>query len=296
MLSVIRCAAILALAPILAPLSRAQSQAAPVAPAPGATPVFKYEVISIKLTPPTSTNVSIRTPVDGFVAANIPVQMLLTMAYGIQDNQIVGAPAWLNSERFDIDARMDPEIAEAVRKMEPPDRKLVRQQMLQALLADRLMLAIHRESRELSAFALVIGKDGPKLQETKTAQGAPTAVQMAVAGGGASIRDSRNGVGPDTFTALHCSAPNIAAMLSTIVGRPVVDKTGLNSTYDFTLVFQRDDVGTAAAAGGSPVPSPADPAPSLFTAIQEQLGLKLESGKYPVGMIVIDHVEHPSAN
>jgi uncharacterized protein (TIGR03435 family) len=291
-----RTSGILALAAFtFAPSLFAQAQTTAAGPAPA--PDFKYDVASIKLTPPGSADVSARVTADGFIATNVTLRGLITDAYGIQNIQVVGAPDWFTSERYDIDAKMDPDIAEAFRKLAPPARKLARQQMLQALLAERFALTIHRETRELPGYSLAIAKNGPKLQETKTDPGNPTAAQQAAAGGGPSVRDSRNGTGPETLTVLHCSAASLTAILSQVARRPVIDNTGLASMYDFVLRFQPDDLSAAAAPGaGSSTPLVADPAPSFLTAVQEQLGLKLESGKYLIPVLVIDHVEHPSAN
>ncbi|MFZ0818813.1 MAG: TIGR03435 family protein [Candidatus Acidiferrales bacterium] len=269
--------------------SRAQSQAASAAPSP---PVFEYDVASIKINTSGSANITYQTPPDGFLALNIPLRELTKSAYRIQDNQISATQDSLMSERYDIDAKMDVSVAAELQKLTPDDRRLARRQMLQALLADRFKLIIHRETKELPVYMLVIAKGGPKLQETKAAAGAPNASAPPGRGGGASVRTSRTGTGPVTLTVLHCSGEALADLLSTHTGRPVLDKTGLASSYDFTLKFMPDDAQAQPPSG----PAPLDLPPSLFTAIQDQLGLKLESGKGPVEIIVIDHVERPSGN
>jgi uncharacterized protein (TIGR03435 family) len=182
-------------------------------------------------------------------------------------------------------------VADAFQKLSADDRRTTRQHMLQALLADRFKLAVHRDSKEFPVYSLVIAKTGAKLQETKPAA---DGTRTSATRGGSSIRSSSYGNGPVTITALHCSAADLAGTFAARLGRPVLDKTGLPYRYDFTLQFQQDDVMSAAAASNNP-PSDVN-APSLFTAIQEQLGLKLESGKGPVEVIVIDHVERPSGN
>jgi uncharacterized protein (TIGR03435 family) len=186
---------------------------------------------------------------------------------------------------------MDPAIAEALQKLPLEERKVKRQLMLQSLLKDRLKLTIHHETRQLPIYSLVIAKNGSKLQETKTDPATPG---VPVRRGGPSVRTSRTGSGPITLTVLHCASEDLASVFVPHVGRTVVDKTGLKAIYDFTLQFSPEDA-SAIPTGSSP--ATLDPtAPSIFTAVQEQLGLKLESGKGPVDVIVIDHVERPSGN
>jgi uncharacterized protein (TIGR03435 family) len=264
---------------------RAQSQAAAAAPA-----VFEYNVASIKLNISGGASIGGRNSPDSYSITNVPVQTLMQMAFGVQSYQMIAAPEWFKSERYDIEAKMDPAVADAFQKLNADDRKVARLQMLQALLLSRLKLTIHRETRELPIYSLVIGKSGSKLQETK-----PSAPSAVVPRGGPSVRTSRQGSGPITLTVLHCANTDIAGIFVPHVGRTIIDKTGLTSVYDFTLQFMPDDAAVAPGSGsGSSGPDPT--APSIFTAIQEQLGLKLEAGKGSVEVIVIDHVERPSGN
>lgn len=252
------------------------------------SPVFEYEVASIKLNVSGGASINVRNSPDGYSATNVPVQTLMQWAFGVQSHQMIAAPAWFASERYDIEAKMDPAVADALQKLSVDDRRTARQHMLQALVLDRLKMTIHRETRELPIYSLVIGKGGPKLQETK-----PTAPGVPVPRGGVSVRTSRNGRGPITLTVLHCTNTELPGIFVPHVGRTVVDKTGLTSVYDFTLQFMPDDGGVVT---GSATQEEEPTLPSIFTAIQEQLGLKLESGKGPVEVIVIDHVERPSGN
>jgi uncharacterized protein (TIGR03435 family) len=265
-----------------------QAQTTPAA----APPAFEYEVASIKPNKTVNGDVSTRTPPDGFSATNISLKDLIESAFGVQNYQIYGAPEWLTSEKFDIAAKMDPAVAAAFHNLSVEDRRLARQHMLQVLFADRLALKIHRETRELPIYTLVFAKSGPKLQETKPANPGPNAAPISAAVGGPSIHNSRTTSGPATLTFLHTSSADLAATLATELHRTVVDKTGLTFRYDFTLQFMPDD----AAIQPSSSAIPADLPPSIFTAIQDQLGLKLESGKGPVEIIVIDHVDRPSGN
>jgi uncharacterized protein (TIGR03435 family) len=310
----------------LATATRVWAHAQGQSPA-GEAPKFEYEVASFKAIKPGNAGGPIRIgigyPPDGFNGSNITIQMLITQAYGIQPYQLSGGPDWLNSERFDVDAKMDPATADALSKLTPDDRNETRRRMMQALLADRLKLTVRRDTKELPVYNLVIGKNGSKLKETKPddtatapppggAPGAPGAnaprdsTSVSVAGGGG----GRGGPGTVMFggrggeQSINANGVPIATlirMLGTPLGRPVIDKTGLTGRYDIALKWTPDDNQSVSPLGGGPdggIPAaPSDASgPSLFTAIQEQLGLKLESAKGPVLMIVIEHIEKPSEN
>lgn len=254
--------------------------------------VFEYDVASIKLNKSGNASIGSRTSPDGLTITNVPLQTLIQSAFGVQSYQILAAPDWLSAERYDIEAKMDPIIADALQKLSLDERRLARQHMLQALLLDRLKFTIHHETKELPIYSLVVAKNGSKVQETKPDPATPG---VPVRRGGPSIRTSRTGSGPITLTVLHCASEDLASVFVPHVGRTVVDKTGLKAVYDFTLQFAPDDnIAVPTAGGSSSAPDPT--APSIFTAVQEQLGLKFESGKGPVDVIVIDHVERPSGN
>jgi uncharacterized protein (TIGR03435 family) len=265
-----------------------QAQTAPAA----APPVFEYDVASIKLNISGGPNMNSAGSADSFTISNTPVKALIQSAYGVQNYQILGAPDWLTSEKYDINAKLDVSLADAFRKLGPADRSLARQHMMQALLADRFALKIHRETKELPVYTLIVVKSGHKLKEAKPADGGPDAPPLPASSGSPSIRNSRTTSGPATLTFLHTSSADLAATLATEFHRTVVDKTGLTFRYDFTLQFMPDDAPIQPSSSAVP----ADLPPSIFTAIQDQLGLKLESGKGPVEVIVIDHVERPSGN
>jgi uncharacterized protein (TIGR03435 family) len=265
----------------------AQSQTSAASP----TPVFEFEVATIKPNKSNSGSMRAHSTPDGYTITNASVQTLIQLAFGIQDYQLLAAPEWLSSEHYDIEAKMDPAVADAFQKLSPDERKPKRLLMLQALLIDRLKLTIHHETKELPVYSLVIAKNGPKLQETKPNPATP---DVPVGRGGASVTTD-TGNGPITLTVLHCPAGDIASVFVPYVGRTVVDKTGLTSVYDFTLQFTPDDNKAVPNTGARPS-APEPIAPSIFNAIQEQLGLKLESGKGPVDVVVIDHVEKPSGN
>jgi uncharacterized protein (TIGR03435 family) len=208
-----------------------------------------------------------RHPDDGqFVAINASMRSLLQFAFDMPDAQILNAPEWLGSRNFDVEAKADMAVDDWMRTLDSDHAKAAKEKMVQALLADRFRLVVHRETRELPVYVLVVAKGGAKLQEAK---------------GGAHFGGSRGEI-----TDQGASIATLADQLSRVVGRPVVDKTGLAGRFDLTLKWTPESGAPQADSDG----------PSIFTAIQEQLGLKLESAKAPVPVLVIDHVEMPSAN
>jgi uncharacterized protein (TIGR03435 family) len=293
---------------VAAPIAVGRAHAAPKQPQSqtqntgAAVPKFVYEIVSVKPSKPGTTGgYTMNTP-DGYTAKGTLMIILIHYAFGIlNDEQLSGVPGWVSSGRFEVDAKMDGSVAEALQKMSPDDRKLARQQMLQALLADRFKLVVHRETRELSVYALVIGKNGSKLKEANPDDNSPDRTKGA---DGRAVTDMvRMGIsgGAMTMTGQAVSMPTLVRLLSQRVGRIVVDKTGLTGNFDFYMQFTPEEGGLLAApgdapGGASPLPSSDPAAPSIFTAVQEGLGLKLEAGKAPIEVIVIDHIERPSGN
>jgi uncharacterized protein (TIGR03435 family) len=264
--------------------ARAQSQTqATSAPAP----TLEFEVATIK---PNKSDIApaALTTDDGIDMRNIPLGILLGVAFGMSADRITGGPDWMN-DRYDVSAKMDPEVADALKKLNPLDRRAARLGMFQALLTDRFKIVYHRDTKELPVFFLVVAKGGPKLQEGKPADASP---DVAGSTGTGTLQFGSNGL--MTFKAMPLSS--LLLVLSQQVGRTVLDKTGLNGRYDFTWNFNQ----SAAPGGGrggpaGAAPSDSEPA-SIFTVLQEELGLKLDSGKGPVEIIVIDHIERPSGN
>jgi uncharacterized protein (TIGR03435 family) len=154
----------------------------------------------------------------------------------------------------------------------------------------------HRENREMQVYTLVIAKNGSKLHEAKPGDTYPNGIKLATGPGGAGVMMMRGGPGGSfTITAQGVPLSSFIPQLSGNSGRPIRDKTGLTGIYDFTLTYSLDQNASASPPNGQPPPTDAT-APSIFTAIQEQLGLKLEPGKGPVEVIVIDRAEKPSGN
>ena len=253
-----------------------------------------FEVASIKPSPPDERYFMMQLqPGGGLRATGVTLKMLITQAYDVREFQVSGGPGWINTARYDIVARpehnadSDPP-PEDPRKMSDEQRKTLGEQMrarLVALLADRFRLKVHRETQQALAYLLVVGKNGPKLKQTE--EGSETRGRMRMG------RGELNGDG--------VKLEFLAQVLANQLGRPVVDKTGLTGNYDIKLAWTPDPGQPAPLPLGPPPglePSPApDPSgPSIFTAIEEQLGLRLESQKAPIETIVIDSVEKPSEN
>jgi uncharacterized protein (TIGR03435 family) len=228
---------------------------------------------------------------DGFTATNMPLKMLIREAYSVEENQILGAPAWLNAHSYDIEAKVDSAEVGDLRNLSIAQRKL----MLQPLLVDRFKLQIHRETKELPVYELLIGKNGPKVHEAKPNDTYPNGIKGP---------DGHSGPGlvwieAGRLTGQGVPLAELARLLSQRLGHNVLDKTGLTGKYDFIMPWPPADAADTmppVSAGGEQGAAAPPDGPSIFTALQEQLGLRLESRKAPVEVLVIDHVETPSAN
>jgi uncharacterized protein (TIGR03435 family) len=263
-----------------------------------------FEVASIKPSDPNTLGVTFRNAPGSLNISGATVNMLIQQAYDVRDFQISGGPGWINSGRYDIVAKIERGTNT------PPDpgniadqRKSMEQQRerLRALLADRFQLKIRRETKELQAYVLTPAKGGLKLKESRLDEPAP-----ALSGdkGPERPRGPFIRVGRGQIIGQFISLDFLVQVLAQQVGRPVIDNTGLKGSYDFTLEWTPDPgqgLGPGFGGPGEP-PRPDNPAPtepsgtSVFVAIQEQLGLKLESQKTPVEIIVIESVEKPSEN
>jgi uncharacterized protein (TIGR03435 family) len=296
------------------PRGRAQSKAGQTAPT--------FEVASVK--PATSGSDPMSYRINGgpgtsspgqLVCRNVSLRPLLLKAYDLKSYQLAGPP-WIDGDKYDIDAKIPPEATK--------EQFLL---MIQNLLVERLGLVAHRETRDLPIYELVVAKGGPKLKAPEKAPAgatAPAQPQQAAEAGPATIKMTRDKEGLPELPpgiprmvayplpgGMHISArmQTVAALLPGLelqTGRPVLDKTGLTGTYDFTLVFLPDTAGGAdigpAAAGppsgqGSLLSAASEPAPNLFVALESQLGLKLESKKGPVEVLIVDHLNRtPTEN
>jgi bla regulator protein blaR1 len=276
----------------LAQGDRAQSPTTALPQAEGAA-VPQYEVAAIKPNKSGDMRIMLMFKPDGVDMTGVPVQMMLRAGFDVEDDRILGAPEWVKTERFDIQAKVAPEDAPKLDKLSRSQRD----SMLLALLVDRFGLKYHRETRDLPFFTLVVAKGGPMLKESTPESGGTEGSRR---GGMTMIRGMGNIVGRAS------SMENLAHVLTPQVGRMVIDKTGLTGAYDYTLHWTPDNMpmpgpgGAGGAVAGAPTSGGSAPpdasGPGLLTALQEQLGLKLESEKGPVDVIVIDHIDKPSEN
>ena len=260
--------------------SFAQTSAPPLpvtsAPVAATPPVF--EAATVKLNKSGSSSSQSNWDQGRYTATNIALKNLMNYsAYGIPEPRILGGPKWLDSERFDIEAKVDGPAAEQMRTLSREQRKLQMQAMFQQLLADRFKLSVHWETRELPVYALVVAKSGPKL----------TAATKPDSG-----TSSSNGQFMARGMTLAEISQSLTQELARELGRVIIDKTGIAGRYDITLKWTPDADGASPDKGTEDTSS----GPSIFTALQEQLGLKLESTKGPVQVLVIDHIEMPSEN
>jgi uncharacterized protein (TIGR03435 family) len=255
---------------------------------------FRFEVASIKPTKTPDGGFYLNDTSDGITGRNVPLVYLVKQAFGIyEDFRYSGAPNWLRSDCYDVEAKMETSVAEQFRKLPRAQRILAEHHMLQVLLAERFNLKVHRETKEVPVYFLVVARNGPKLQESKPNPDDPKAPKNAVW-----HESMKNGL--IIMPAELMPIEQLASRLSGIVGRKVLDKTELTGKYDFTLQYAEDQSAPPVSAGaseGQPTPNASDPnGTTIFTALQDQLGLKLASGKGPIEIIVIDHVERASGN
>lgn len=275
-------------------LVSAQQPAAP-------TESWNFEVATLKLNKSGERGGGIRRLPGGRVTVtNMPARALITFAYQLGQYQLVGGPSWLADDRFDITAKLEgnPEWEGPGSGRPDPIQIAMRK-----LLGERLKLRIHTESRDLDAYALVMvkpGVPGPALKPSTTdckaladqaRQGTlpPTPPQPVNGIVPCSIMGRIGQISFDGFPMAQA-----AGMMVGQAGRPVVDRTGLAGNWQFLMTFAQERPLGAPIPPGEQLPAPDPNAPSFFTALQEQLGLKLESTKAPFDVTVIDSVEHPT--
>jgi uncharacterized protein (TIGR03435 family) len=246
-----------------------------------------FEVTSIRPnnSPDTRVLFNMQTP-GRFSATNVTVRRLIEVAYLIKDFQLSGGPSWIGSARFDINATAEAPGADKV----ATGRVNL---MLQALLADRFKLVAHQETKEMPIYALVAANGGPKFKEVN-----PDAKNAA---NGSPRRPGAVTVRRGLLTAQEVTIAGLLDPLSNILGRLVVDRTGLTGKYDLKIEWRPDEMqvamlSTMGVPEGFGAPPPDWPGPTLFTALEEQLGLKLTSQKGPVETLVIERIEMPSEN
>ena len=266
--------------------SKAQTQAEDAA---AKLPAF--EVASIKPDKSGTQMMMFRFTPDGLNATNSPLKMLIQQAYGVEENQVIGLPNGLSSERYDVEAKVDSSDVAKLHDLDPHQRM----RMLQPVLAERFQLKVHRETRDLPVFELVVAKGGPKFHEAKPGDTYPNGIKGPDGhAGGPGVVWMQDG----QLTCQAVGMLELTRILSQRLGHNVLDKTGLTGKYDLAMQWPppEDRPGPPMLGGGEGGNAPESAGPSIFTVIQEQLGLKLESHKAPVEVLIIDHVEAPSAN
>ena len=293
-----------------------------------ASPVFaqtpgeprpSFEVASIKPSATGNNFVSIgRAPGGRFIANNVPLKFLIQNAYRVRDFQVLGGPSWITTDRWNVEAKAEEgSIPPQTGPPDPnvPDPMSIR---LQSLLEERFQLKVRHESRELPTYTMTIGKDGPKLKSVDApprpvpGQAPPPPPPPPPPGAKGELPANFTPppgsimIGPGNLAGSAMTMTQLVNALSGLVGRTIIDKTDLNGYFDVRLQFAPETApGNPLGPGGPPLPGgpPIGPTgatdpqgPSIFTAIQEQLGLKLDSTKGPVDVIVIDSVQKPTEN
>jgi len=249
-----------------------QTRLQPVQPnqPPQAAARPQFEVASVKRNNSGGDENFFTGSVGRFKAVNMPLRLLMQVAYKVEDFQIVGAPGWIDTEHYDIEGTA--EGAAGMNEMNGP--------MLQALIEDRFKAAVHGETRDMLVYFLTVAKNGSKLttgpcvRREQPNTPVPPGQRESICG--------YMGIGPGMLRSTSNRLQRLTDALSGILKRKVLDRTGLTGEFDINLKW---------------APDPAvDPGPAIFTAIEEQLGLKLESGKAPIDVLVIDRIERPTEN
>jgi uncharacterized protein (TIGR03435 family) len=250
---------------------------------------FVYSVVSIKpfKTDDTSgQSLGTRSSPDGYTAA-FPVQGLIYEAYRTEKYRIVGGTGGgVFSELYLVEAKMDPEIMDALQKLPAEKRRIARQHMLQVLLRDYFKVVVRTEIRQVPAYDLVVAKKGPKLTQAADAKPENQKFKWAPEGNGT----------VQTVTAQGQPVDSILAVLSADTGRPVYDKTGLTGLYDFTLKYTPSKFLMDSPSTDDSAPLLAQSAPPIEKAVEEQLGLRLSPTTGNMEFIIIDHAERPAGN
>ncbi|HVV44086.1 MAG TPA: TIGR03435 family protein [Bryobacteraceae bacterium] len=228
----------------------------------------RFEAASIHPSPG-NTPFFARPPSNGkFYGTGVVVRLMVMLAYNVQESQIAGGPSWIGTDRWNVDAKSEAGATHSTGET---------RQMLQNLLNDRFGLQAHRETREQSSYVLKIAKDGPKLKTSEN--------------GATNIRVNGNSIDLE-----HGEISRLTQLLSSALGKPVVDRTGLTGYYNVSLQWSDAPVADGGVIGLDAHATSDPNRESIFSAIQNQLGLQLVSQRAPVEMIVIDKVERPSAN
>ena len=248
-----------------------------------------YDVVSVKPNKSGPGMMRVMNQPDRYSATNVGLKQIIQNAYGLKmPDMISGLPGWADSAAFDIEAKMDAETVAALKTMPKEQAGEQQRQMMQAMLADRFKLRVHHETKELPIYSLVIAKGGFKLKDADPNNTYPDGIK----GPEGNSRPGMMRMSRGKLTAQAIGMAQLATNLSMQVRQLVVDNTGLTGKYDLTLQWTPDDM----SSGHEDSATTMDSGPTIYTALQEQLGLRLDSIKGPVETVVVDHVEMPSEN
>jgi uncharacterized protein (TIGR03435 family) len=253
-----------------------------IAQQPTTPPLPVYDIVSIHPHPSGDGTVDVTTRDGSFIASNVSLKNLMSSAYGIREDLISGLPSWAESARFDITAKVVDPNPSTLKNLTPEQSGA----MLRPMLNDRFHVKVHSETKTLPVFDLVLLRSGPKFQQSSTPTFDPThpLPDGQPSPGGVWIHNQ-------DLTANAIPLSRLAEVIADQLNRTVIDKTGLTGVFDIKLKWTPDRLVNAIADDGA-----TDRPPSLLTALQEQLGLKLEAAKGPVETLVVDHAEKPTPN
>jgi uncharacterized protein (TIGR03435 family) len=251
-----------------------------------------FDIISIKENKSGSGMMRVMSKPDGYSATNVSLKMLLQMAYGIREDLITGAPNWGDSTRYDIEAKVAGADVDTLKKLSSEQRRA----MLKPVLEERFKLKVHTETKQLPVYELVVAKGGSKLKQATPGDTYANGIKGPDGTGHAGMMRVSRG----ELTGQALPITSLVSMLGQQLQRTVIDKTGLTGKYDFGLQWTDENSDPMFKGPDSnpqrSEPSPDSSGPSIFTALQEQLGLKLQSAKGPVETLVVDSVAMPSEN
>ena len=247
------------------------------AQSPASSSGIKFEVASIKPTPPGTAITGIQPAPGGqrYLATNVNLKFMIQTAYGVVADQVVGGPDWINRDRFDMDAKA--ERASTIEELHV---------MLQALLAERFQLAFRRQTKELPVYVLTVEKGGPSLTPHDPQNSGESVIYSTVTGPLHIKIDATAG-----------SMDDLSLKIRRFIDRPVINKTGLKGGYDFSMFFTMSPPESMHEGMLGHDGKPIDfSGPTIFEALRKQIGLHLETGKAPLEIMLIDHVAKPGEN
>jgi uncharacterized protein (TIGR03435 family) len=260
--------------PTMADVDRSKDAAA-------AGPLPEWDVATVKPHAADDHMMSWRMTADGVNLVNLPLEQMLCSAWDMKPYQISGLNGWMTSGTFDLTAKVSGDDVDAYKKL----NGLQRRQMLQKLLIERFQMKVHTETKILPVYDLAVDKGGSKLKPSTAIE--PPSPEERQAHPEKYKKGSMT-MGPGMYEGTGVELRSLASQLGNTLGRPVIDKTGLNGAYDITLHFRSEE-------GGAPGGENSD-APSVFSAVQDQLGLKLVPSKGPVEKLVVDSAQKPETN